>query len=68
MKAALNRHLKQLPADYGRQLWRSLLSVLRDTSLSGETGATLVPVLASRRMRVIGRSPRMLNALAKSRD
>ncbi len=68
MKAAINRHLKQLPADYGRQLWHSLLSVLRNPPLSGGTGATLVPVLASRRMRVIGRAPRMLNALAKSRD
>ncbi len=68
MKAALNRRLRQIPADYGRELWRSMLSVLRNTSLSGGTEVALVPVLASRRMRVIGRAPRMLNALAKSRD
>jgi hypothetical protein len=66
MRTAFKNYLRQLPAIPGRQLWRSLLLVLRHAPLSGGTEAA--PALAFSRRRGPGRTPRMLSELAKYRD
>jgi hypothetical protein len=64
MQAAFNHPMRQSSASRRRQLWRSLLLVLRNTPLSGGAEAVLVPA----RVKITGRAPRMLNELAGLRD
>jgi hypothetical protein len=66
MRAAFTHPLRQLPANAGRRLWRSLLLVLRHAPLSGGTEA--VPALAFSHRRGTGGTPRVLSELAKYRD
>jgi hypothetical protein len=64
MRAASNHQAQRLSAGYYRQVWQSLLSVLRNTRLSGGTEVVLVPA----RVRIGGRAPRISSGLARMRD
>jgi hypothetical protein len=67
MRAAFKHALRQSPGRPGRQPWRSLLFVLRNTPLSGGTETALALAFLSRKWELAGESPRIFNELAKSR-